>query len=246
MTGLLVIMFVPVFNSYKTDPTVLTDLEKHNLETYRLKWLFGALAVVVVTLLLSNMSARKKPDGWGAMQYPQLVLGMLGIFVYVGVEVTIVSNFSELLKQPSFGGYQSSQVAPFISMYWGSLMIGRWTGAISAFDFKSSTRQILMFIVPLVAFGVIIGVSAISQYDVRPLLWYILCVFVQMAAFYISKDRPARTLLIFAILGLTAMLIGLFTTGKVAIYSVLSGGLFCSIMWPAIFNLSILGLGKYT
>ena len=180
------------------------------------------------------------------MQYPQLVLGMLGIFVYVGVEVTIVSNFSELLKQPSFGGYQSSQVAPFISMYWGSLMIGRWTGAISAFNLEQNTRQIFMFVVPLVAFGVVIGISAISQYDVRPLYYYILCVFVQMFAFYISKDKPARTLLIFAILGLLAMLIGLFTTGKIAVYSFLSGGLFCSIMWPAIFNLSILGLGKYT
>src|SRR4029077_17270460 len=121
-----------------------TEAEKHGLETYRLKWLLGALAVVVVCLLFSNISARKKPDGWGAMKYPQLVLGMLGIFVYVGVEVTIVSNFSELLKQPSFGGYQSSQVAPFISMYWGSLMIGRWTGAISAFNLKQSTRQLLM------------------------------------------------------------------------------------------------------
>src|SRR5438874_8875505 len=106
------------------------------------------------TLLYSNFRAMKKPDGWGAMKYPQLVLGMLGIFVYVGVEVTIVSNFSELLKQPDFGGYQSSQVAPFISMYWGSLMIGRWTGAISAFDFKQNTKQIMMFVVPLVAFGI--------------------------------------------------------------------------------------------
>jgi FHS family L-fucose permease-like MFS transporter len=192
------------------------------------------------------MRARKKPEGWGAMQYPQLVLGMLGIFVYVGVEVTIVSNFSELLKQPAFGGYQSSQVAPFISMYWGSLMIGRWTGAIPVFNFKESTKQILMFIVPLVAFGIVIGISAISQYDVRPLYFYILCVLVQIAAFYISKNKPARTLLLFATLGLLAMLIGLFTTGKVAIYSFLSGGLFCSIMWPAIFNLSIAGLGKYT
>jgi FHS family L-fucose permease-like MFS transporter len=42
------------------------------------------------------------------------------------------------------------------------------------------------------------------------------------------------------------MLIGIFTTGTVAIYSFLSGGLFCSIMWPAIFHLSIAGLGKYT
>src|SRR5213075_2800442 len=246
MTGLLIIMFVPVFNSYKADPATLSVAEKHDLETYRMKWLLGALAIVVATLLLSNMNARKKPDGWGAMRYPQLVLGMLGIFVYVGVEVTIVSNFSELLKQPAFGGYQSSQVAPFISMYWGSLMIGRWTGAISAFDLKQNTKQIMMFVGPLVAFGIIIGVSAISQYDVRPLYYYILCVFVQMLAFYISKEKPARTLLVFAILGLLAMLIGLFSTGQVAVYAFLSGGLFCSIMWPAIFNLSILGLGKYT
>ena len=246
MTGLLIVMFVPVFNSYKTDPALLTDIEKHDLETYRMKWLLGALVIVVGALLLSNFSARKKPEGWGAMRYPQLVLGMLGIFVYVGVEVTIVSNLSELLKQPDFGGYQSSEVAPFISMYWGSLMIGRWTGAISVFNLKKSTQQIMMFVVPLVAFGIIIGVSAISQYDVSPLYYYVLCVFIQMGAFYISKNKPARTLLIFSVLGLIAMLLGIFTTGKVAIYAFLSGGLFCSIMWPAIFNLSILGLGKYT
>ena len=246
MTGLLIVMFVPVFSSYKIDPATLTDIEKHDLETYRMKWLFGALIVVVLALLLSNLSARKKPEGWGAMRYPQLVLGMLGIFVYVGVEVTIVSNLSELLKQPDFGGYQSSEVAPFISMYWGSLMIGRWTGAISVFNLKKSTQQIMMFVVPLVAFGIIIAVSAISQYDVTPLYYYILCVFIQMAAFYISKNKPARTLLIFSILGLLAMLIGIFTTGKISIYAFLSGGLFCSIMWPAIFNLSIAGLGKYT
>src|SRR6266496_2061025 len=52
MTGLLIIMFVPVFNSYKADPTTLSIAEKHDLETYRMKWLLGALAVVVVTLLL--------------------------------------------------------------------------------------------------------------------------------------------------------------------------------------------------
>jgi MFS transporter, FHS family, L-fucose permease len=246
MTGLLIIMFVPVFNSYKIDPVTLDDAGKHDLETYRMKWLFGALAVVVLGLLLSNWLAKRNSSGWGAMQYPQLVLGMLGIFVYVGVEVTIVSNLGELLSQPNFGGYPSSQVAPFISMYWGSLMIGRWTGAISAFEFKSSTKKILMMVVPLVAFGIVLGVNAISQYDVTPLIFYVLLVLVQIAAFFLSKDKPARTLLIFSTLGLLAMVVGIFSTGTVAIYAFLSGGLFCSIMWPAIFNLSILGLGKYT
>ena len=42
------------------------------------------------------------------------------------------------------------------------------------------------------------------------------------------------------------MLIGLFTTGTIAIFAFMSGGLFLSIMWPCIFSLGIAGLGKYT
>jgi FHS family L-fucose permease-like MFS transporter len=246
MTGLLIIMFAPVFSSYKTDASLLSEIEKHDLETYRMKWLFGALAVVVITLLFSNMSSQKNPAGWGAMQYPQLLLGMLAIFVYVGVEVTIVSNLSELLGQEKFGGYPSSLVAPFISMYWGSLMIGRWTGAISAFDFSEGRKKVLTLLIPIIAFGIVLGVIAVSNYDVTPLYYYVLCVIVQIAAFFLSKNKPARTLLIFSLLGMAAMLTGLFSTGQMAIYAFLSGGLFCSIMWPAIFNLSIAGLGKYT
>ena len=226
MTGLLIIMFVPVFNSYKTDPSLLSDIEKHDLETYRMKWLFGALAVVVLSLLISNMRARKNPDGWGAMKYPQLVLGMLALFVYVGVEVTIVSNLSELLKQPDFGGFQSSQAAMFVSMYWGSLMIGRWVGSISAFDLKPATKQILTFIVPLVAFAIVLSVNWLSKHDITILYYYIVCVLVQIGAFYVSNNKPARTLLIFGLLGMVSMLIGLFSTGTVAIYAFLSGGYF--------------------
>src|SRR5260221_5917257 len=246
MTGLLIIMFVPVFNSYKTDPILLSVIEKHDLETYRMKWLFGALAIVVLSLLISNMSARKNPDGWGAMKYPQLVLGMLALFVYVGVEVTIVSNLSELLKQPDFGGFQSSEAAMFVSMYWGSLMIGRWVGSITVFNLKPATKQLLTFIVPLVAFAIVLAVNAISKHDISILYWYVICVLIQISAFYISNNKPARTLLVFGMLGMISMLIGLFTTGNVAIYAFLSGGLFCSIMWPCIFALSIAGLGKYT
>jgi len=246
MTVLLVFMFVPVFNSYKVDMTNAGEADVHAMNAYRMKWLLGALAVVLVGLLVANLSAKKNSKGWGAMQYPQLVLGMLAIFVYVGVEVAIGSNLSELLKQESFGGLESSEAAPYVSMYWGSLMIGRWAGAINAFKLSNQTRNILQFIVPLVAFGVIIGVNTIFNYDMKPLYYYVLCVLVQTAAFYLSKNKPARTLLIFSLLAVIAMVIGTMTTGMVAVYALLSGGLFCSIMWPCIFNLSIAGLGKYT
>lgn len=296
ISGLLIIMFVPVFSSYRSDDAkkieeISTSIAPVNkqidsldnltlklaaseiviaenriaelkqtikpqtdeiatikapLEKFRMYWLFGALAVVVFGLLLSNRIAAKKQEGWGAMKYPQLVLGMLGIFVYVGVEVAIGSNLSELLKQKAFGGFKTSQVAPFISMYWGSLMIGRWAGAINAFKFKSQTKKILTFFIPLLAFGIILGVNALAQKDITPLKWYIVCVLLQIIAFYISNDKPARTLLVFSIMGIAAMLIGLTTTGTVAVYAFLSGGLCCSIMWPCIFSLAITGLGKYT
>lgn len=246
ITGLLIIMLVPVFNSYRTDLGNATADERHNMETFRMKWLFGALAVVVLGLLISNMSARKNPDGWGAMKYPQLVLGMLALFVYVGVEVTIGSNMGELLKQPDFGGLQPSQVAPYISMYWGGLMVGRWAGAISAFKIAKSTKQILLFVIPLVAFGIVIAVNTLAKNDMEPLYLFVVCVLIQIAGFYLSKDKPARTLLVFSILGMIAMVVGIASTGLVAIYAFLSGGLVCSIMWPCIFSLSVAGLGKYT
>ena len=94
-------------------------------------------------------------------------------------------------------------------MYWGSLMIGRWVGSIPAFDLKPATKQLLTFIVPLVAFAIVLAVNAISKHDVN-LYYYIVCVLIQIGAFYVSKDKPARTLLIFGLLGMIAMLIGLF------------------------------------
>lgn len=300
ITGLLIIMFTPVFSSYKgkevaaiekieakikseerviqlLEPSIgkndiilpgetvtLADtsiklakiniaafnIEKEKikvpLENYRMKWLLGALAVIVFGLLFANYSASKKPENWGAMQYPQLVLGMLAIFLYVGVEVSIGSNLGELLKQAEFGGYQSSQIAPFISMYWGSLMIGRWAGAINVFNPSKGLKSILLVLVPLIAFGVVIGVNTLAQKDMSPLYFYVVCVLVQILAFFVSKEKPARTLLIFGLLSILAMLIGVSTKGQVAVYAFLSGGLFCSIMWPSIFTLSVAGLGKYT
>lgn len=246
MTGLLIMMFVPVFNSYRTDLSQASETVIDAINQQRMWWLFGALLVVVITLLSSNARAMRNPEGWGAMKYPQLVLGMLAIFVYVGVEVAIGSNLGELLKDTRFGGKQASEAAPYISMYWGSLMIGRWTGAVSAFNFSKTTKMLLQFFVPLIAFGVIIAVNTAAKYDMSALYYYIICVFIQILAYFISQDNPAKTLMTYGFLGMVAMAIGTFASGTLAIFALLSGGLCCSIMWPSIFNLSIAGLGKYT
>jgi MFS transporter, FHS family, L-fucose permease len=246
MTVLLAACFVPIFRSYQIDMTALGTQELADLQSYRMRFLILALVVVLGGIFYSYLSAQKKSEGWGAMQYPQLVLGMLAIFTYVGVEVAIGSNLGELLKLPEFGSLQSSDIGPYVSMYWGSLMIGRWAGAISVFNLKGTNKTIALIIIPLIAFGVILGVNIISGKDMQPLYYYVLCVLIQIGAFFLSKDKPARTLMIFGSFGILAMLIGLSTSGTVAIYAFLAGGLACSIMWPAIFSLSIIGLGKYT
>ncbi len=246
ITGLLIFMFIPVFKSYIGLSENMSDADKHALEIYRMKWLVGSMLVIILGLVFAYQSAKKKAEGWGAMQYPQLVLGMLAIFAYVGVEVSIQSNLGELLRQADMGGLLSSQISPYISMYWGSMMIGRWAGSITVFNLSSATKRILTLIVPLIAFGIIVGVNTLAQKDMSPLYSYVICVAILIVAFYISEDKPAKTLFIFGTLGLVAMLIGLFTTGQLAIYAFMSGGLWCSIMWPSIFSLSVAGLGKYT
>ena len=246
MSVLLTGCFIPIFKTYQIDTLNFNTLQVLALEQYRMRWLFGALAVVIGTIVFSYVSAQKKADGWGAMQYPQLVLGMLAIFTYVGVEVAIGSNLGSLLNLKEFGSLRSSDIAPYVSMYWGSLMIGRWAGAITVFNLKRSTKTIALIIIPLIAFGLILGVNILSGKDMKPLYYYVFCVLIQIGAFFISKDKPARTLMIFGSFGIFAMIIGLLTTGTIAIYAFLAGGLACSIMWPAIFSLSIIGLGKYT
>jgi FHS family L-fucose permease-like MFS transporter len=209
-------------------------------------FIFICLVVVVGILLYALSASKNNAAAWGAMHYPQLVLGMLAIFTYVGVEVTIQSNMGALLQLPEFGAYDESKISNFISLYWGSLMIGRWTGAVSAFDISSKTRQLLTFVMPFLAFGLILFVNYYSGNAIAELLPYLICIVVAVVAFFLGNEKPAKTLLLFACIGIVGMLIGLVTTGNIALFAFISGGLACSIMWPSIFSLAIAGLGKYT
>ncbi|MCY7410057.1 MAG: MFS transporter, partial [Chitinophagales bacterium] len=185
-------------------------------------------------------------EGWGAMQYPQLVLGMVAIFVYVGVEVSVQSNMGALLQKPEFGNLDAKFISQFISLYWGSLMIGRWTGAVAVFNLPKSTKRMLTVIVPLIAFALILFVNHLRGNEVSNLYVYVICVAVLIAAFFYANERPAKMLFTVAALGTFAMLIGLLTSGMVATFAFIAGGLCCSVMWPCIFSLAVTGLGKYT
>ncbi|WP_159799348.1 MFS transporter [Flavobacterium sp. MK4S-17] len=246
ITLVLICIFGYIFSRYEDPEFITRFIENREKDFVGLGLTVATLLVIVFGLLYANTAAQKRPEGWGAMRYPQLVLGMLGIFTYVGVEVTIQSNLGELLGTAAFGSLEGSAIAPYISMYWGSLMIGRWAGAISVFNPSKSMRKVLLIIVPYVAYGVVLAANAISGQDITPLYAYAGIVAFQVAGFFLGQDHPAKTLMIFGIMGMIAMLIGLSTDGIVAIYAFMSGGLFCSIMWPSIFALGIAGIGKYT
>jgi FHS family L-fucose permease-like MFS transporter len=143
-------------------------------------------------------------------------------------------------------GFLTQDIAPYISLYWASLMIGRWTGAVGAFTNDLSIQKILKFIAPYLAFGVFLLVNAIAKHDLTPFYVYGLIILVLIAADILSKGNPARMLLLFSTLGIVALVIGMFTTGMTSVYAFTSVGLFCSTLWPCIFTLAISGLGKNT
>ena len=227
-----------------------------SIESVKIPYLVLGAAFLLVAILLKFSSLPDKPAAVveseddmkssrsSALKYPQLILGMIGIFVYVGVEVSTASNLPAYMEKDL--GFLTKDIAPYISLYWASLMIGRWTGAVEAFTDNMSTQKILRFIAPYLAFGVFLFVNKLMDHDLTPFYVYALIILVLIAADMASKGNPAIMLLIFSVLGILALLIGMSTTGMVSVYAFTSVGLFCSTLWPCIFTLAISGLGKHT
>ena len=71
----------------------------------------------------------------------QLVLGALGIFLYVGAEVSIGSFLINYFTQPEIGNLAVKAAAGLVSFYWLGAMIGRFIGA--AVLQKLPTRGVL-------------------------------------------------------------------------------------------------------
>lgn len=186
----------------------------------------------------SNITQRSS-----ALKYPQLLLGMIGIFVYVGVEVSTASNLPEYMKTL---GIKTNEIAPYISLYWASLMIGRWSGAVEAFNPKKGLIKFLKFLAPYLAFCVFLAVNTVAEHDLTPFYVYPAIIVVLILADMASKGNPINMLLIFSSLGILSLLIGIFSTGMISVYAFIAVGLFCSTLWPCIFTLAIAGLGKHT
>lgn len=215
-----------------------------------------AFILVAIFMLFSKIEDPAKEEEaeidegsskFSVFNYPQLYLGMLAIFIYVGVEVSIISNLPALLHTKEFGGVLEHNIAPFVSLYWGSLMIGRWNGSINVFNMSKTVNMLMKFIVPFVAFAIIILANELSGKDVSSFYIYAFWILAFIIMSFIGGKAAGKTLMIFGIAGVAMMVLGLvFPDKEIAKYFFISGGLFCSIMWPSIFDLAIAGLGKNT
>lgn len=252
----------PLIVSFAIFGSAASENTNMSIESVKIPYLVLGAAFLAVALLLKFSSLPEHPetieesakeDGSmrsSALKYPQLLLGMLAIFIYVGVEVSTASNlpaYMETIINSKTGVlYTLQDISPYISLYWASLMIGRWTGAVEAFTDNMNTQKILRFVAPYLAFGVFLTVNAIAKHDLSPFYIYGLIILVLIGADMASKGNPARMLLIFASLGILAIAIGMLTDGIISIYAFTSVGLFCSTLWPCIFTLAVSGLGKHT
>ncbi|MEK0420987.1 MAG: hypothetical protein RLZZ161_838 [Bacteroidota bacterium] len=242
-----VIVAFAIFGKVSSGQTTL------NLEAVQTPYLVLGAAFLLVAAIFkfSNIPDKagieEEKSGASIMDIismPQVLMGMIAIFVYVGVEVSTASNLPEFMKQKL--GTQEHDIAPFVSLFWASLMIGRWTSAAGAFNLDAGAKQKLSILLPFAAFSIFAMVNFIAGYDISQFYPYLFIVILLATADTISDGNPARQLFIYSLLGMAALITGIFAHGIISVFAFISVGLFCSTLWPCIFTLSIAGLGNKT
>ncbi len=118
----------------------------------------------------TQISADKEPLHDSAWCYKHLILGAIGIFVYVGGEVSIGSFLINFLGEPSIAGLAEQEAGKYVSFYWGGAMLGRFIGA--AVMQKIQPNKVLTFNALMGALLVLITIVGSGQL----VMWTILAV----------------------------------------------------------------------
>ena len=186
----------------------------------------GVFALVFVVLALAkipepvtNVVKSEGNTTTGAFKYRHFNLGILAIFLYLGVEVGLPTYVLQYLSTPTDAattgfGMDAGIAATIAGVYWLLMLVGRLVGG--AIGGKVSSRTQVSFLASVVIVFVLIGMFAPTG------------VHVPIIGFEGSS--------------------GSLTTAKVpvGILFLVLGGLCTSVMWGGIFNMAVEGLGKYT
>ena len=141
-----------------------------------------------------------------ALRHKHLLFGVLGIFFYVGAEVSIGSFLVNYLSLPNIGGFSEQQATHYVSLYWTMAMIGRFAG--SALLVRFSPRKLLALFA-LINVGLLAltmaSEGALALYSVVAIGLFNSIMFPTIFALGIERLGPltnkASSLLIMAIVG---------------------------------------------
>src|SRR5215467_7899572 len=119
-------------------PQALHAYRMNQAASVKLPYIVISIALILLAVAIASFKLPKieqpaaslgekiKDSIW---KHPNLLFGALGIFAYVGAEVSIGSFMVNYLGQPEIAGFSAKVAAGFVSFYWGGSMVGRFIGA---------------------------------------------------------------------------------------------------------------------
>lgn len=157
-----------------TDSMATTSAESVQLPYLGLMAALLTLAAIFAFLKLPHIKSAEVIEGetieGSAWQNRHLVLGAIGIFVYVGAEVSIGSFLVSFLGESDIAGLEEIEAAKYLTYYWGGAMVGRFIGA--AVMQKVDAGKTLAF--NAICSGILILVTLLSSGSIA--MWAILLV----------------------------------------------------------------------
>src|SRR6202050_2212652 len=119
-------------------PDALQAYRLHEAASVKTPYVGLGIALIVLAAAIGSLKVPKIPQAQHKVgekeddslwQHPNLMLGAIGIFVYVGAEVAIGSFLVNYFTQPEIGGMTDKVAAGFVAFYWGGAMVGRFIGS---------------------------------------------------------------------------------------------------------------------
>jgi len=131
-------------------PDALQAYRLHEAASVKTPYVGLGIALVVLAIAIGSFKLPKIEHAQHKIgekvndsiwKHPSLIFGAIGIFVYVGAEVSIGSFLVNYFSLPEIGGLTAKVAADLVTFYWGGAMVGRFIG--SAILQKISTRGLL-------------------------------------------------------------------------------------------------------